>query len=169
MTTKNVRPTKHQLCRQSPVVLWGVRLYSNKVRANWSLRLLCTCFRIPSLNILTPLSARPFEDGWYGATRICEFHLLYKRPETQLQQNNWRPLSETIDSGAPNRAKMMRRAWIVVVAVHTPARTTLKIYCVRQSPPSTFYPTLAQKNQCGFLFKDGLASSKAAKELWRIS
>ena len=70
----------------------------------------------PCLNVWTAPSARPFDDGWYGAVRVCVIPFFLKKL-VNSSLVNWVPLSVTILSGMLCVAKTDLNFSIVAVNV----------------------------------------------------
>ena len=96
-----------------PVVEWGVFLYWNSNCASVSERGPSFIFFRPSLRILTARSAKPFDAGWYGDTKMWRIPFERQNPANS-EDENWGPLSNTIVSCRPNLANIWRSCWIVV-------------------------------------------------------
>ena len=87
------------------VVVWGVILYLNKNLDNLVSSDPPWIHLIPCLNVWTPLSANPFEVGWYRAVRVWVTPFIFKKSSNSSLVNT-APLSVTILSGRPCVAKM---------------------------------------------------------------
>ena len=88
---------------ETPVVEWGIALYSNKNSASqchmdrWSFRLFAFS---EHFNVCTNLSARPLVAGWYGADRMCLMWFLCRNC-VNSDDINCSPFSETSCSTKP--------------------------------------------------------------------
>ena len=93
----------------------------------------------PCLKICTALSARPLDDGWYGATRRCFTPLRWQNWQNSSAAK-WGPLSDTTDSGMPNLANSWRRCCMVSSAVAVVISFAVSITVRAKS--SYFFPPL---------------------------
>ena len=64
------------------------------------------------LTVWTKHLARQFDEGWYGALRMCVIPFHFKN-WVNLSDVNWGPLPETSWSGRPKRANTKHRASVV--------------------------------------------------------
>ena len=70
----------------------------------------------PSLNVLTALSAGPFDAWWYEAVRICRILFIFRKSSNSLP-TKLLPLSVTTISGSPWVAKAIRNFSVVALEV----------------------------------------------------
>ena len=103
---------------RTAVVPWGVARYKRRklARRCENDRPSFSDLRMATLKVCTNLSANPFEEGWYGDTRMCLLPLNWQKLPN-FSDTNFGPLSETSCSGNPFAANIFLSTATVCVAV----------------------------------------------------
>ena len=90
-----------------PVVLCGVSLYINNSLESFCSNVPSVSFLKLCLKVCTARSTIPFDDGWYGVTRMWWIPFTQQYDQNSSEENCG-PLSETKVSGSPKRENIIR-------------------------------------------------------------